>query len=78
MRRIDAVGEMPAFFRGMRALKDGERCFQANGGWGLRVVKQVAERFEGACGEIAHAVIQNGSVFCAGLLHGGLEGRLVT
>jgi hypothetical protein len=54
--RFDAVGEMPAFW----ALQDGERGFQTNGWWGLRVIEKDAVCFERAGGEVEQGIVQRG------------------
>src|SRR5207248_8954328 len=61
-RRFDALGQMPAWLRNVRSLENGQGCPKANGGWGIRVVQQIAEGFDGAGGEIAHTVAQTFAV----------------
>ena len=75
-RRFDALGQMPAWLGEMWALEDGQRCSEANGGRGIRVIQQIAESFNRAGGEIAHTVLEGLDVFALGFLEGRLESGL--
>jgi hypothetical protein len=47
---FDALRQVPSLLGIMRALEDGQGCSEPNGGWGVRVIKKVAERFHRAGG----------------------------
>jgi hypothetical protein len=72
-RGFDALGQMPPGLGEMWALEDGQRCSEANGGRGIRVIKKVAEGFHRAGGQVAHAVLESFDIFALGFLQGGLE-----
>jgi hypothetical protein len=70
---FDALGQVPAGLWEMRALEDGESRSKAYGGRSFRIIEQAAKSFDGAGGEVAHAVLQSGDVFALGIFEGGLE-----
>jgi hypothetical protein len=68
---------MPTAIGEMRTLENGKRGPQPDGGRRIWVVEQITQSFNGAGGEVAHAVTQDGDVFALGLVGSGLECRLV-
>jgi len=75
---FDALGQVPAWLWEMRTLEDGESRSEADGGRSFRVIEQAAESFDGAGGEVAHAVLESGDVFALGFFESGLEYGLVS
>ena len=73
---FDALGQMPAGLGKMRALENGQCGSEADGGWRVWVVEQVAERFDGAGCEVAHAVLKGFDIFALGFLEGCCEDGL--